>query len=101
MLTNELEQLEIILDKKPVIGTWTAQDILERPRMVRGNYLKHARSFVPLGRLSNASDEDQLSVEDYEKRVIKLVKEKGAAKGYITADYGYGKTSTAIFIWQR
>src|SRR5260370_4393887 len=69
--------------------------------MVRGNYLKHARSFVPLGRLSGSSDEDQLTVEEYEKRLIKLVREKGAAKGYITADYGYGKTSTAIFVWQR
>jgi len=101
VLEDELEQLEIILDKKPVIGTWTAQDLLERPAMVRGNYLKHARSFVPLGRVGGSSDEDQLTVEEYEKRLIKLVREKGAAKGYITADYGYGKTSTAIFIWQR
>ena len=101
MITDELEQLEIILDKNPVIATWTAQDLLERPAMVRGNYLKHARSFVPLGRLSGSSEEDQLTIEEYEKRLIKLVKEKGAAKGYITADYGYGKTSTAIFVWQR
>src|SRR5713101_7787406 len=69
--------------------------------MVRGNYLKHARSFVPLGRVGGSSDEDQLTVEEYEKRLIKLVREKGAAKGYITADYGYGKTSTAAFIWQQ
>lgn len=101
MLMVELEELEIILDKKPVIATWTAQDLIERPGMVRGNYLKHARSFVPLGRLSGSSSEDQLTVEEYEKRLIKLVKDKGAAKGYIAADYGYGKTSTAIFVWQR
>lgn len=102
MSTDPLEQLDIILDKKPVIGTWTAQDLVERPGMVRGNYLKHFRSFVPLGRLSgSSSEEDQPTVGEYEKRMIRMVNEKGAAKGYITAEYGYGKTSTAIFVWQR
>lgn len=101
MLMEGLEQLDVILNKKPVIGTWTAQDLIERPAMVQGNYLKHFRSFVPLGRLAGSAEDDQLTIEEYEKRLIKLVKEKGAAKGYIAADYGYGKTSTAIFVWQR
>src|SRR5260370_108396 len=101
MITDQLEHLEVILEKKPVVGRWAAQDLLERPELVRKNYLEHARSFVILGKLNAVSDEDQLTTADYEKRLIKLVKEKGAAKGYITAEYGYGKTSTAIFIWQR
>ncbi len=101
MITDQLEHLEVILEKKPVVGTWAAQDLLERPELVRKNYLEHARSFVILGKLNAVSDEEQLTTADYEKRLIKLVKEKGAAKGYITAEYGYGKTSTAIFIWQR
>jgi hypothetical protein len=98
---DELAHLEVVLNKQPVIGTWTAQDLLDRPEMVRENYLGHVRSFVVLGRLQVSSDDEQMSVAEYEKRVIKLVKEKGAAKGYITAEYGYGKTSTALFIWQR
>jgi hypothetical protein len=101
MIADELEHLEAVLQKKPIVGTWTADDLLNRPELVYQNYIEHARSFVILGRLSATSGEDQPTVADYEKRLIKLVKEQGAAKGYITAEYGYGKTSTAIFIWQR
>ncbi len=101
MIADELEHLEIVLQKKPIVGTWTADDLLNRPELVYKNYMEHARSFVILGRLSAANDEEQQTVADYEKRLIKLVKAQGAAKGYITAEYGYGKTSTAIFVWQR
>ena len=101
MLTDELEHLDIVLKKQPIIATWTAQDILERPDTVRENYLQHVRSFVVIGKVKSSTDEEQFTITDYEKRLLKLVKDKGAAKGYITADYGYGKTSTAAFIWQQ
>lgn len=99
--TEELEHLQIILGKDPIIATWTAQDLLEHPETVRDNYMKHVRSFVILGKGARSTDTEQPTITDYEKRLIKLVKEHGAAKGYITAEYGYGKTSTALFIWQR
>ncbi len=101
MIADELEHLEVVLQKKPIVGTQTPDDLLNDPERVYHGYMEHARSFVILGRLSTSSDEDQPTVADYEKRLIKLVKEQGAAKGYITAEYGYGKTSTAIFMWQR
>ena len=101
MLTDELEHLDIVLKKQPIIATWTAQDILEHPDTVRENYLQHVRSFVVIGKVKSSTDEEQFTITDYEKRLLKLVKDKGAAKGYITADYGYGKTSTAAFIWQQ
>jgi hypothetical protein len=101
MLTDELEHLDVVLQKQPIIATWTAQDILDRPEVVRDNYLQHVRSFVIIGKVKSSSDEEQFTIADYEKRLLKLVKSKGAAKGYITADYGYGKTSTAAFIWQQ
>jgi len=101
MLTDELEHLDIVLKKQPIIATWTAQDILDRPDTVRENYLQHVRSFVVIGKVKSSTDEEQFTITDFEKRLLKLVKDKGAAKGYITADYGYGKTSTAAFIWQQ
>lgn len=99
--TEELEHLQILLHKEPIIATWTAQDLLEHPGTVRENYLRHVRSFVIIGKGATSSDNDQPTITEYEKRLIKLVKENGAAKGYITAEYGYGKTSTAAFIWHR
>ncbi len=101
MSTEEFEHLQILLSKEPIIATWTAQDLLERPETVRESYLKHVRSFVIIGAGASSIEGDQPSITEYEKRLIKLVKENGAAKGYITAEYGYGKTSTAAFIWQR
>ena len=101
MLTDELEHLDVVLQKQPIIATWTAQDILDHPEVVRENYLQHVRSFVVIGKVKSSTDEEQFTITDYEKRLLKLVKSKGAAKGYITADYGYGKTSTAAFIWQQ
>ncbi len=101
MLTEELEHLDVVLQKQPIIATWTAQDILDHPEVVRDNYLQHVRSFVIIGKVKSSTDDEQFTITDYEKRLLKLVKSKGAAKGYITADYGYGKTSTAAFIWQQ
>lgn len=102
MITQpELDRLDIILNKKPIIGTWLAQDLIERPEMVRENYLEHVRSFVALNRIDATTQDDQPTVEEYEKRLLKLVREGGAAKGFIVAEYGYGKTSTALFVWQR
>jgi hypothetical protein len=98
---EEFEHLQILLGKEPIIATWTAQDLLERPEIVRESYLKHVRSFVIIGRDARSTEGDQPTISEYEKRLIKLVKENGAAKGYITAEYGYGKTSTAAFIWHR
>lgn len=101
MSTEEFEHLQVLLSKEPIIATWTAQDLLERPATVRESYLKHVRSFVLIGKGASSTESDQPTITEYEKRLIKLVKENGAAKGYITAEYGYGKTSTAAFVWQR
>jgi hypothetical protein len=101
MNINELAYLEVLLEKQPIIATRTAQDLVEQPETVREDYLKHVRSFVIIGKGVSSTDEEQLTIADYESRLLKIVKNDGAAKGYITAEYGYGKTSTAIFIWHR
>jgi len=101
MSVDELAYLEILLEKQPIIATRTAQDIVEQPETVREDYLKHIRSFVMIGKGASSTDQEQLTIADYESRLLKIVKNNGAAKGYITAEYGYGKTSTAVFIWHR
>ena len=95
-----LEGLGVVLDKEPVVGTPAARRLEESPEDVEAMYLRHVRSYVPLGRVAEGS-EDQMSISDYEQRLIRLVKEGKAPKGYVTADFGYGKTSTCAFIWER
>ncbi len=95
-----LEGLGVVLDKEPVVGTPAARRLEESPAEVEEMYLRHVRSYVPLGRVAEGKEE-QMSVGDYEQRLIRLVKEGKAPKGYVTADFGYGKTSTCAFIWER
>ena len=62
MLTDELEHLDIVLKKQPIIATWTAQDILEHPDTVRENYLQHVRLFVVIGKVKSSTDEEQFTI---------------------------------------
>ncbi|MEO8287003.1 MAG: hypothetical protein ABI670_11270 [Chloroflexota bacterium] len=97
-----LEGLKVVLEKEPVVGTPAAQRMLESPAEIESKYLHHVRSYVPLGRASESdSDSAGQSVNQYEDRLIRLVKTSKAPKGYITADYGFGKTSTCAFLWDR
>jgi hypothetical protein len=95
-----LEGLEYILNKKEVVPTVSARDLLERAEQVDADYKRHVRTYVPISRAAEGR-EGQLNVEEFEKKVIKQVKEARAPRGYLTAEYGYGKTSTALYLWQR
>src|SRR5688500_9712236 len=95
-----IEGLRVVLEKEPVVGTPTADQVLTNPEAIADRFLRHVRTYVPFGDASGAGDEG-LSIAAYEKRLIDLVKEAKAPKGYISADFGYGKTSTALFLWHR
>jgi hypothetical protein len=95
-----LEGLEYILNKREVVPTVSSLALLERPEQVENDYRRHVRTYVPISRAA-AGDGDQMSVEKFEQRAIQQVTNARAPRGYITADYGYGKTSTALYLWQR
>lgn len=95
-----LEGLEYILNKKEVVPTVSARDLLERAEQVDTDYKRHVRTYVPISRAAEGRD-GQLNVEEFEKKIIKQVKDARAPRGYLTAEYGYGKTSTALYLWQR
>lgn len=94
-----LEGLHAILDKDEVVATQRAEDLIAHPEMVDETYRRHVRTYVPFGRQSSGGDGQ--SVTDFEKEVIREVKNNGAVRGYITAEYGHGKTSTALYLWDR
>lgn len=95
-----LEGLDAVLTKEEIVATQYPVDLLKRPDAVDSAYTKHVRSYIPLGRQAQEGNGAQ-SVTSFEKRVIHEVKDAAALRGYITAEYGYGKTSTALYLWKR
>jgi hypothetical protein len=95
-----LDGLETILTKEEIVATQSPVDLLNHPELVSSNYTRHVRSYIPLGRQAQGENGGQ-SVNNFEKRVIREIKEAAALRGYITAEYGYGKTSTALYLWKR
>jgi len=83
-----LERLRI---KEDVIGTFTARELVSSPDFVNQRYLEHAETHMSLGGTSG-----------YVELLLRWVKtNKGALVGAIAGEVGYGKTSTAIHLWQK
>src|SRR5688572_30682521 len=87
--------LEALLNKNEVVSTHTSIDLLNMPEQVEEEYLRHVRTYISISRASDSED----SVERFESRLFKAVKDGKAPRGYLTAKYGYGKTSTAVHLW--
>lgn len=92
-----IDGLRTILEKEEVVPTRLARDFLENSQVVDDIYKHHVRTYIPL---QTGSDEAS-GVNDFAKRFIQQVKDARAPRGYITADFGYGKTSAGLFVWQK
>jgi hypothetical protein len=95
-----LEGLNYVLEKDEIVATQHAEDLLRQPRLVDQAYKRHVKTYIPLGRQAD-SDDNGFSVEKFEQKVVRKVKDEAAVRGYLTAEYGYGKTSTALYLWAR
>lgn len=91
-----IEGLNTVLNKEEVINTRHAHDFAERPKTIDDIYRAHLRTYVPM---HSGANRDQQTVEGFTKRFISHVVERRVPRGYITADFGYGKTSTGLFVW--
>lgn len=85
-----IEGLQHILDKDIVIPTVNAEDLMQRPEQIDEDYSRHAYTFIPMG-----------SIEEVAERLAKQVKKQKTVKGMLVAPYGYGKTSTLVFLWHH
>ena len=95
-----LDGLQTILKKEEIVNTQRARVFLNEARPIDTMYQEYTRTYVPVGRQSQGTVTGN-SVMLFEKRVIGRVKGKGSLIGYITAEYGHGKTSTALYLWER
>lgn len=88
MTDNRLAKLR---QMDPTIGTFTASELVSDPKYVHETYLEHAETHMSLGDMSN-----------YVSQLVRWVKtNSGTVIGAITGEYGYGKTSSAIHLWQQ
>ncbi|MBW7959472.1 MAG: hypothetical protein H3C69_07920 [Candidatus Promineofilum sp.] len=94
-----IEGLQAILDKDEIVATHQAEDLIAHPDLVEGSYRHHVRTYVPFSH--NIPGRDGQSVPAFEKKVIRDIKDAKVVRGYITAEYGHGKTSTALYLWDR
>ena len=85
-----LEGLQAIFEKQVVLPTVNADDLLDNAQKVEGDYKKHVATFIPMGDTSAFST-----------RLVKRVVSAKTPKGLIVAPYGYGKTSTLVFLWHE
>ena len=75
----------------PTIATFTANSLIADPKYVYETYLEHAETHMSLGDMST-----------FVSSLIHWVKDnQGVVIGAITGEYGYGKTSSAIHLWQQ
>jgi hypothetical protein len=87
-----LSELSLILNKDPIIATYPAEYLRSNPEQVELVYRTHARTHVPIGDTSK-----------YVGTILRWVRgeNKGAFIGAVVGDYGHGKTSFQIHVWDQ
>lgn len=87
----DTSKLQPILNKESILKTANARELRQAPQDVLERYIGYALTHIPLGdttqQLANL------------RRVI--VENKTCAVGTVVGPYGYGKTSTAVHLWNE
>ena len=87
-----LNDLDSILNKEAIIATYPAAHLRSNPEQVEQMYRAHAMTHIPLGDTSR-----------YVDTIFKWVggQNKGAFIGAVIGDYGHGKTSFQVHVWEE
>jgi hypothetical protein len=80
-----LEQLDNI---EAIVDTVNPKQIEENPSGVASCYEIYANSYDPLQK-----------VKTLRNHLIETLEQGDSVNGYLSADYGYGKTATLIYLW--
>ncbi len=87
-----LKELDLILEKDPVITTWPASALRSRPAEVEQDYRTHAKTHLPFGQ-----------TDEYVSTIFRWVSgaNKGTFIGAVEGNYGEGKTSFLVHVWSQ
>lgn len=89
-LTENVDDLfDLIRKSEGIISTFEARSLETEPETVEDDYRRYADTHVSLG------DTGEFEEKVYEK----VAAGDSPTKGYLYGKYGYGKTSTAVSIW--
>ncbi len=75
---------------RAIVDTARASDIETTPEAIRIRYEPYAESYFVIE-----------EVRRIEQRLIGELQAGRSVTGYLSADYGYGKTATAIYLWKQ
>lgn len=87
-----IKDLELILKKDPIIATFSTNDLKTSPKRVYNDYMVHAKTHLSLGDTATFVD-----------TIFKWVSgvNQGAFIGAVLGDYGEGKTSFQVHVWEQ
>ena len=87
-----IKDLDLILKKDPIIATFSTNDLRNSPSKVMTEYQIHAKTHLSLG-----------DTAIYVDRIFKWVsgENKGTFIGAVLGDYGEGKTSFQVHVWEQ
>jgi len=75
---------------RAIVDTARADEVERQPETVRTRYEPYAEAYFVID-----------AVKRVEERIIRDLKTGSSVTGYISAEFGYGKTATAIYLWKR
>jgi hypothetical protein len=75
---------------RAIVDTARAEELEQQPDAVRTRYEPYAEAYFVIE-----------AVKRVEQKLISELRAGKSVTGYLSADYGYGKTATAIYLWKR
>ncbi|MFN3421651.1 MAG: hypothetical protein ACK40X_08010, partial [Armatimonadota bacterium] len=83
--------LERIAHLEPIVSTVKASDLCDQPEIVRNNYEFVAALFYPFESIKR----------ELREPLLRRLRDGKPVFGYVSGDYGYGKTATMVWLWQQ
>ncbi|MFN4180044.1 MAG: hypothetical protein ACK4I8_07000, partial [Armatimonadota bacterium] len=83
--------LDRIAHLQPIVSTVQASDLRDRPEIVRNNYEFVAALFYPFESIKR----------ELREPLLRRLRDGKPIFGYVSGDYGYGKTATMVWLWHQ